>query len=37
MRTFVLSAIAFSAGFGAVAFGVSQTRFLWGAWLHAGF
>ena len=37
MRTFALSLLAFSTAFAVVAIGVSQTRFLWGAWLHAGF
>lgn len=37
MRTVRLAILAFLLGFGLVAGGWSQSRFLFNAWSHAGF
>jgi hypothetical protein len=37
MRTVLIALLAFSLGFLGVGLGVGQTRFLYNAYLHAGF
>lgn len=37
MKTALISTAAFLLGFGAVALGFSQLRFVWNAFRHAGF
>lgn len=37
MRTAIVTGVAFATGFFTVAIGYWQARFLYNAWLHAGF